>query len=109
MMPLAELYGESVVGYYVTDFNEAELATAKGIISKALDVTGFNEVRGYIFGDAIAESMNLPKAGVPNFAGYAIGYSIVQAYLKRTGRTVPEATFVPAKEIIEASQFFNLT
>ncbi|MBI1742878.1 hypothetical protein HYR54_07395 [Candidatus Acetothermia bacterium] len=102
----AELYGEDVVGYYVTDFNEAELATAKRVIGNALSVKGFNEVRGYIFGDVIAENMKLPKAGVPNYAGYAIGYRVVQHYLKRTGKTVPEATFVPAKEIIAESGFF---
>jgi uncharacterized protein YjaZ len=103
----AELYGEEILGYYVTDFNETELATAKSVIGQALNVKGFNEVRGYIFGDAIAESMGLPKAGIPNFAGYAIGYRVVQAYLKRTGKTVPEATFVPAGEIIEESGFFG--
>lgn len=103
----AELYGEDVVGYYVTDFNEAELATAKRVIGNALNVKGFNEVRGYIFGDVIAENMKLPKAGVPNYAGYAIGYRVVQQYLKRTGKTVPEATFVPAKEIIAESECFT--
>ncbi|MBI3659167.1 hypothetical protein HY230_01680 [Candidatus Acetothermia bacterium] len=75
-------------------------------MENALNIRGFNEVRGYIFGDVIAENMKLPKAGVPNYAGYAIGYRVVQHYLKRTGKTVPEATFVPAKEIIAESGFF---
>jgi uncharacterized protein YjaZ len=102
----AELYGEDVVGFYVTDFAEGELATAKRVIGGALDVTGFNEVRGYIFGDVLAEHMGLPKAGVPNYAGYAIGYRVVQAYLKRTSKTVAETTFLPAREIIADSGFF---
>jgi uncharacterized protein YjaZ len=102
----AELYGEEVVGFYVTDFDEAELATARRVIGGALDTTGFNEVRGYVFGDVIAEHMGLPKAGVPNFAGYAIGYRAVRAYLARTGKSVAQATFVPAGEIIAESGYF---
>jgi uncharacterized protein YjaZ len=103
----AELYGEEVVGFYVTDFDEAEIETARRIIGGALDVTGFNAIRGYIFGDMIAEDRGLPKAGVPAFTGYGIGYRVVQQYLKRTGKTVPEATFVPAKQIIAESGFFD--
>lgn len=103
----AELYGEELVGYYVTDFNEEELATARRIIGDALDVSGFDAVRGYIFGDAIAESRGLPRAGVPNFAGYAIGYRVVRQYLKRTGKSVTETTFLPSREIIEGSEFFR--
>lgn len=90
----AELYGEDQVGFYVTDFDAAELAEARRVIGGALDVTGFNEVRGYIFGDVIAEHTGLPKAGVPNYAGYAIGYRVVRAYLNRTGKTVAEASAI---------------
>ena len=103
----AELFGEELVGYFVTDFNEEELTTARRIIGDALDVSGFDAVRGYIFGDAIAESRGLPGAGVPNFAGYAIGYRVVRQYLKRTGKSVAETTFLPSREIIEESGFFR--
>ena len=78
----AELYGEDVVGYYVTDFDDAQIDQAKQVIGGALGVTGFNAVRGYIFGDVLAEFGGYPKAGVPNFAGYAIGYRIVQQYVR---------------------------
>ena len=103
----AELYGDDTVGFYVTEFDEAELAAARRVIGGALDVTGFNQVRGYIFGDVIAASMGLPKAGVPNYAGYAIGFRVVRQYLARTGSSVAEATFVPAAEIIARSGFFG--
>ena len=103
----AELYGEDVVGYYVTDFDEAELEQAKRVIGGALGVTGFNAVRGYIFGDALAGTWGFEKAGVPNFAGYGIGYRVVQAFLKRTGKTVAETTFLPAEEIIAESGYFG--
>ncbi len=103
----AELFGEEIVGYFVTDFSEEELATATRIISDALDVSGFDAVRGYIFGDTLAGSMGLPRVGVPNFAGYAIGYRVVRQYLKRTGKSVAETTFLPSREIIEESGFFR--
>jgi uncharacterized protein YjaZ len=102
-----ELYGADKVGFYVTDFDQSRLDETKAIISNALTVTGFNEVRGYIFGDAMSDAMGMPKVGVPNFAGYAIGYQVVQAYLERTGKTVAEATFIPAMEIISESGFFG--
>lgn len=102
----AELYGDEVLGYYVTDFSEEELATAKQIIGDALEVSGFDAVRGYIFGDAISEFMGRSKMGVPNFAGYAVGYRIVRQYLQRTGKSVAEGTFLPSSEIIAESGFF---
>ncbi|GCE06783.1 DUF2268 domain-containing protein [Dictyobacter aurantiacus] len=102
----AELFGEELVGYYVTDFNEDELTTARRVIGGALDVSGFDAVRGYIFGDAITASWGLPRAGIPDFAGYAIGYRVVRQYLQRTGRSVAEATFLPSREIIAESGFF---
>jgi uncharacterized protein YjaZ len=102
----AELYGEDVLGYYVTDFDDAQIATARHVIGGALDVTGFDKIRGYIFGDTIAQHMGLPKAGVPDYAGYVIGYRVVQQYLKHTRTTVAAATFVPWDVIIAESGFF---
>jgi uncharacterized protein YjaZ len=43
---------------------------------------------------------------MPTYGGYAIGYRVVQAYLKRTGSSVKEATFVPAAEIVAESGYF---
>ena len=102
----AEIFGEELVGYFVTDFNEEELDTARHVIGGALDVSGFNAVSGYIFGDTITASSGRPKAGVPDFAGYAIGYRIVRQYLQRTSRSIVEATFLPSQDIITESGFF---
>ena len=103
----AELYGKDRIGFWVADFDESRLEEARQVIGGALDVTGFDEIRGYIFGDTLAAHMGLPKAGVPDFAGYAIGYRVVQAYLKRTGKDVVEATFVSPRDIIAQSEFFD--
>jgi uncharacterized protein YjaZ len=103
----ASLYGEDIVGYYVTDFAEAELDTARALVRDGLEETGFDVIRGYIFGDHLAEKFGFSKAGMPAYGGYAIGYRVVQAYLKRTGATVEEATLQPAGEIIRQSGFFD--
>ncbi len=103
----ASLYGEQIVGYYVTDFNEEELETAKALIRDGLAETGFDVIRGYIFGDRLADKYGLQKVGMPDYGGYAIGYRVVQAYLQRTGQSIEEATFLPADEIIGDSGFFN--
>jgi len=102
----AELYGEDKIGFYVTDFDQSRFDETKKIIGDAIHLSGFHQVRGYIFGDAMSDVMGLPKVGVPDFASYAMGYHIVQHYLKQTGQTVAEATFVSADEIIRESKFF---
>ncbi len=94
-----ELYGTDKAGPWVTEFDDANLEQNKTIFRKNLNVTGFNEIRRYIFGD--------PGAGLPLYAGYAIGYRVVQAFLKRNRKAVVEATFVPAEEIISGSGFFD--
>ena len=73
----------------------------------ATAVTGFDTLRGYIFGDGIAQMQGGEGVGVPTYAGYALGYFVVQNYLRRTGKSVVETTFVPAREIIAESGFFG--
>lgn len=101
-----ELFGEDVLSYYVTQCSGATLAKAKSLMHAGLETTGFNVIRGYIFGDELAEKWGFQKIGMPNFGGYAVGYAVVQAYLQRTGKTATEATFVPAEEIIAESNYF---
>jgi uncharacterized protein YjaZ len=103
----AELYGEDTIGPWVTQFDESQLERTKIIFREGLTRTGFNTIRGYIFGGEIAESHGLEKIDVPMYAGYALGYRVVQAYLKRTGKTVADATFVPPQEIVAESCFFD--
>ena len=103
----ASLFGDEVVGYYVTEFDEAQLDAARTLIAAGLDRTGFNLVRSYIFGDALAERSGYePLGGMPTYGGYAVGYHVVQAFLQRTGLSVEEATFIPADEIVAQSGFF---
>jgi len=102
----AELYGEDLIGPWVTEFDESRLDEARQLLGDALEKTGFDVVRSYIFGDEMNAYQGREAVGVPAFAGYAIGYKVVQAYLQRTGQSVVEASFVPARQIIAESRFF---
>lgn len=103
----ADIFGEEVVGYYVTEFDESQIDTARTLIADNLEATGFDTLRAFIFGDYWAAKLGLPAVGMPDYGGYAIGYRVVQAYLQRTGRTIEEATFVPAAEIVADSGYFT--
>lgn len=100
------LFGDDVLGYYVTDIGDDDLKTAKNLIRDGLEKTGFNVIRSYIFGDSIAKAYGFEKIGMPEYGGYAVGYHVVQAYLKRTGSSIEEATLTPASEIIARSGYF---
>jgi uncharacterized protein YjaZ len=103
----AELYGQDKIGFWVTDLDESRLEETRRIIGGALSATGFDTIRSYIFGDTLSEHAGRAQVGVPAFAGYAIGYRVVQAYLKRTGQSIVEATFVPPQDILAGSGFFD--
>jgi uncharacterized protein YjaZ len=81
---------------------------ARRLIGQGLGATGFNVIRSYLFGDALAErSGYAPLGGMPTYGGYAIGYHVVQAFLKRSGLSIEETTFVPANAIVQGSGFFE--
>ncbi len=103
----AACFGEGVVGYYVTDFDEAQIDTARALVGQNLSTTGFDKLRGFIFGDYWAGKMGFPAVGMPDYGGYAIGYRVVQAYLQRTGSSIEEATFVSAADIVAESGYFE--
>jgi uncharacterized protein YjaZ len=102
-----ELYGDEVVGYYVTDFDESRLEDTKHLIGSELGLTDFNRMRAFVFGDSVADTYGMEKVGVPDYAGYALGYRAVKAYQARTSKSIVEMTFEPADEILRGSGFFK--
>jgi uncharacterized protein YjaZ len=79
----ASLFGEDKVGYFITEFDPAELETARRLVGQGLRVTGFNVIRSYIFGDALAERSGYTSlGGMPTYGVYAIRYPVVHAFLK---------------------------
>lgn len=101
----AEMYGEDMLGPWVHMLTGAQREELKPRYHEALQVSGFNEIRGYIFGD-LDENYGFGKIGLPPYAGYSIGYHVVAEYLRRSGKTPSEATYVPWQEIIEESRYF---
>ena len=104
----ASLYGEDKVGYFITEFDPQDFETARTLIGQGLRETGFDVIRGYIFGEALAEQFGFKAIpGMPTYGGYNIGYHVVRAFLERSGMTIEEATFVPADQIVSESGFFE--
>lgn len=101
------LYGWEKVGPWVSQVDAKSLERAKQLIGEALDVSGFNEARSYIFGDDIMAMFGGEAVGMPPHGGYAVGYHLVQAYLQKTGKTAAEATLTPTSEIIKQSGYFD--
>ncbi len=60
----------------------------------------------FLYGEELAKLQNFPQAGLPYCAGYACGYHFVKHYLKKTGKSIVDATLLPAKEILDAGEDF---
>ncbi|MBO0995610.1 DUF2268 domain-containing protein [Bacillus sp. SD088] len=103
------LYGEDLIGPWVskTDANTLN-HIIKPILREYIEVTGLQQIMPYLYGDEVARLQGLPVAGVPHSAGYACGYHLVKYYLQKTGKTIVEATILPAEEILsEVEEYWN--
>jgi len=61
----------------------------------------------YLYGDDIAELQGADtRRHMPYAAGYTYGYHLIQAYLKKTGKSIIEATVTPTEEILEVTKDF---
>lgn len=101
------IYGEEYLGSWVTGVKGQDLEKSREIIGKSLNIRGFNEVRKYVFGDKMNNFDGSDTTGIPAFAGYAVGYHAVQAFLKKTGMTVEKATHIDGDTIIKESGYFG--
>jgi uncharacterized protein YjaZ len=110
---LAESFGvevagdKALVGPYSTALAPAQIEELKPRFQAALETAGFDEMRSYIFGDWAAEQFHYSKLGIPDYAGYTIGYEVVQEFLERTGMSAAAATYLPWREIVEESMWFD--
>ena len=68
------------------------------------------KITAYLYGDEIAALMGQEGVGMPYCAGYACGYYLIQYYLEKTGKTIEEASLIPALEILaEVEEFWTET
>ena len=71
----AEMYGEDLLGPWVHALNEDQHSELLPRYREALQVTGFNEIRGYMFGDlegiftALRKWAFHPMRGIPSATG----------------------------------------
>lgn len=101
------LYGEDKAGPWVTKTDMTTLnEDIKPVIRDGLNVQGLENLNAYLYGDEMAKLQNYPQVGLPYCAGYACGYHLVKHYLEKTGKNVVEATLLPAKEILDATEDF---
>lgn len=102
-----ELFGEQLAGPWVSGADMDELREyIKPLIHDALSVQGFENITSYLYGDDIAKLQSYIPVGLPYCAGYICGYHLIKHYLAKTGKSVIEATIIPADEILAAAQDF---
>ncbi|MBY7141879.1 DUF2268 domain-containing protein [Virgibacillus sp. NKC19-3] len=102
-----ELYGEDVLGPWVTSMDKEELAYSIEIIGEALNVGGFAEVSSYMFGDEIAAQEGYQPVGLPFCAGYAVGFQVVQSFMKENNIGIAESTLLGTDDIIHNCGLFS--
>ncbi|WMJ80537.1 DUF2268 domain-containing protein [Clostridium sp. MB40-C1] len=101
------MFGEDMIGPWVS---KTEMDTLndyiKPIIRDALDVTGLESITAYLWGDELAQLQGYFPVGLPYCAGYACGYYMIKHYLKKTGKSIEEATLTSASEIMKEIEDF---
>ncbi|USD82107.1 DUF2268 domain-containing protein [Bacillus safensis] len=101
-----ELYGEQVLGPWVTSFDKEEVDYSKEVMKEALHMKGFGEVSSYMFGDTIAKEQGFQPVGLSPFAGYAVGYQAVQSFMRINKVGIEEATLLGTEEILKNCGLF---
>lgn len=101
------LYGEDLIGPWVSKTDMQTLNEyIKPIIRGGLGVQGMDNLNAYLYGDEMAILQNFTPVGLPYCAGYACGYHLIRHYLKKTGKSIAEATLLPATNILDAVEDF---
>lgn len=108
----AALHGPESLGPWTGALGLDTLRALQPRFQAALHEQDFGVVRGYIFGDGVMAAFSGGQAGadlgIPDYAGYALGYRAVQDYLARTGRTPAQATYDPWRVIAAESGWFRV-
>ncbi|MCM2991286.1 DUF2268 domain-containing protein [Bacillus safensis] len=102
-----ELYGEQLLGPWVTSFDKQDLDYSIEVIKEGLHTKGFAEVSSYMFGDKIAKEQGYHPVGLSPFAGYAVGYQAVQSFMKMNNAGIAEATLLSTDDIIRNCGLFS--
>ena len=100
------LYGEDKAGPWVTKTDMQTLNEyIKPIIFDGLSVQGLEKLV-LICMVMKWQHYKLSCCWTALLCGYACGYHLVKHYLKKTGKSIVEATLLPANEILKATEEF---
>ncbi|EJE7235030.1 Zn-dependent protease [Clostridium botulinum B str. Osaka05] len=101
------MFGEDMIGPWVSKTDIDTLNDyIKPIIKDGLDAKGLENISAYLWGDEFAQLQGYLPVGLPYCAGYACGYYMIKHYLRKTGKSIEEATLTPASEIMKEIQDF---
>lgn len=105
----ALMFGEDKIGKWVTETSPETLATViKPMVKTNLMESDINKLSSFLYGDDIMAMRGGEPIGMPYCGGYACGYALIQHYLKKTGKSIFDATVTPTMEIIkEMGDFWN--
>lgn len=96
------LYGDDVLGPWVSKTDMETLNDSiKPIIQDGLEATGLENITAYLYGDEFTQLQGYSPVGLPYCAGYACGYYMIRDYLRKTRRSIVEATLTSADEIMK--------
>ncbi|MFD0590971.1 DUF2268 domain-containing protein [Paenibacillus sp. GCM10027627] len=101
------LFGEELLGPWVSKTSEDTLnKQIKPVLKQKLQLAGFGNITPYLYGDELTQLQNGAPVGMPYCAGYACGYYLIKYYLEKTGKTIYEATIIPADLILKEAEGF---
>lgn len=101
------LYGEENVGPWVSKTDMQTLnELIKPLMRNALHERGFEQITSYMYGDEMAKMRGFSLVGLPYCAGYACGYHLIKYYLKKTKKSIIEATITSSEEILKDAEGF---
>lgn len=105
----AFMFGEDKVGMWVKNTTLEILEDViKPAIKQNLNNSDFNTLSAFLYGDEIMTIRGIEPVGMPYCGGYACGYYLIKYYLKKTGKTIFEATITPTIDILrETEDFWN--
>lgn len=105
----ASMFGEDKIGIWVTSTTKETLEKViKPAIKENINCDDFSRLSSFLYGDEIMAIRGCTPVGMPYCGGYACGYYLIKHYLKRTGKTIFEATITPTADILrEVNDFWN--
>lgn len=101
------MFGEDMIGPWVSKTDLDTLNNyIKPIMKEGLDAKGLENITAYLYGDEFAKLQGYFPVGLPYCAGYACGYYMIKHYLKKTGKSIEEATLTTTSEIMKEIEGF---